>query len=235
MSAPLRSARAAAAPADSLPQPSALENTLGLDFSSFTSTRSLVTLGLGAGLAAWAWEETDENFPPLKEALDKSFLDPFLDFGNLYGSGLVVGGGSAALIGLGRATGNEGMATTGTDLARAFVHSAALCWVLKVSVNRTRPSGGPYSFPSGHTTSAFSTVAPVWHHAGWGPGLGATVAATLAGIGRMEENRHYLSDVIAGAVLGLVTGWAVIDHRRELELLDHVVVGGDVIGLAWRF
>ncbi len=51
----------------------------------------------------------------------------------------------------------------------------------------------------------------------------------------MEEGKHYLSDVIIGGAIGLVVGWAVIDHRRESGLLAHVVGGGDTLALRWRF
>ncbi|UCF06551.1 MAG: phosphatase PAP2 family protein [bacterium] len=97
------------------------------------------------------------------------------------------------------------------------------------------PRVDPLSFPSGHTTSAFSTVPVIWHHLGWQAGVGASVLAVSTGFGRMEENRHYLSDILVGAAIGLVVGKAVIGQRYRDGWLDHVVVSGRQMGFAWNF
>ncbi len=150
------------------------DTTIGLDFSSFLSTRSLLTLGLSGVAAAWSWDETDETIGVTRDQLARSSLDPLFDLGNAYGSGWVVGGSSVALLTVGHATDNAELNAFGGDLLRSFLYSGAATWVLKYSINRTRPSGGPYSFPSGHTASAFSTVPVVWHHLGWPYGVGAS-------------------------------------------------------------
>ena len=147
----------------------------------------------------------------------------------------MVGGGSVALLTVGQLTDNEKLNAFGGDLLRSFLYSGAATWVLKYSVNRTRPSGGPYSFPSGHTASAFSTVPVVWHHLGWSYGVGASALSVLTGLGRLEEGMHYMSDVIAGAAIGLVIGWAVIDHRHQSGVLSHRVAGPDSVALSLRF
>lgn len=60
------------------------------------------------------------------------------------------------------------------------------------------------SFPSGHTALAFATgealaiLLPRWR--GW-----FYAGAALVGIERISENAHYLSDVVAGAFLGVVS------------------------------
>ena len=41
------------------------------------------------------------------------------------------------------------------QFAKGFVSTMAVTYALKFSINRQRPLGGNYSFPSGHTASAF--------------------------------------------------------------------------------
>ena len=39
---------------------------------------------------------------------------------------------------------------------KSYLSTAFLTYFLKITINRERPSGGGWSFPSGHTASAFS-------------------------------------------------------------------------------
>ena len=82
-------------------------------------------------------------------------------------------------------------------------------------------SGDPNSFPSGHTSAAFS-AAIVWARTlpwKWGR-VAAIVAAILMGFSRLYVGVHFPSDVLAGALLGslyagvilLAAGWI---HRRR--------------------
>jgi undecaprenyl-diphosphatase len=61
----------------------------------------------------------------------------------------------------------------------------------------------PHAFPSGHTAVAFACAAALTYgRPGWG--LVAMIAAAAVGIGRVFVGVHYPSDVIAGAILGIV-------------------------------
>jgi membrane-associated phospholipid phosphatase len=84
--------------------------------------------------------------------------------------------------------------------------------VLKQAVRRPRPTGGgSYSFPSGHTSAAFSlatvlskqypSLTPIWY--GW---------AAAVGYSRIVLNRHRWDEVIVGGLLGILTArWAMDD------------------------
>jgi membrane-associated phospholipid phosphatase len=102
-------------------------------------------------------------------------------------------------------------------LALVVVGQNLIANVVKAVVDRARPTGhllagfsGP-SFPSGHTTAAFATFSAIALVAGRGrPGprqailLGTALgAATLVGASRVLLGVHWLTDVIAGAALGL--------------------------------
>ena len=64
-----------------------------------------------------------------------------------------------------------------------------------------------YSFPSGHTMSSFAAAAAIGlmnkKHAAW-----AYVLASLIAFSRMYLYVHFFTDVLAGALLGVVFGWA---------------------------
>jgi len=79
------------------------------------------------------------------------------------------------------------------------------------------------SFPSGHTALGFSlataagTVATLrgYRHAPYVWGAGMAVAA-FTGYLRLAADKHYASDVLVGALVGSLVGWAVpyLLHRR---------------------
>ena len=80
---------------------------------------------------------------------------------------------------------------------------------LKVNTHSLRPDGSDYlSFPSGHTTAAF-TAAEFLHQeykdkSPWISIAGYTIAATV-GTMRMLKNHHWMSDVLAGAGVGILS------------------------------
>ncbi len=78
---------------------------------------------------------------------------------------------------------------------------------LKRITQKTRPNGSPYSFPSGHTTFAFTNAtvlyeefkdsSPVLAYSGY-------ASAATTGALRMINNKHWLSDVLVGAGVGIL-------------------------------
>jgi membrane-associated phospholipid phosphatase len=103
------------------------------------------------------------------------------------------------------------------DFAQALAVNAAYSGLLKYGLRRERPDGSDQlSFPSGHTSSAFALAAVTSHHYGWKAGVPAYVLASGIGLSRIERNRHHLSDVLAGATLGVIVGRTVsrLDGER---------------------
>jgi len=83
--------------------------------------------------------------------------------------------------------------------------------VLKLAVGRERPNGQDNkSFPSGHTSNAFAMAAVAERHYGWKLGVPAYVLAGVMGASRLHQDKHWLSDVVAGATLGYIVGRTVV-------------------------
>lgn len=78
---------------------------------------------------------------------------------------------------------------------------------LKYSVGRERPDqSDKRAFPSGHTSHSF-VVAAVSHELfGYRISLPAYAIATVVGLSRINDHKHYLSDVVFGAGLGTIIG-----------------------------
>ena len=102
------------------------------------------------------------------------------------------------------------------DLAQALAVNAVWTGALKFSLHRQRPDGSDfYSLPSGHTSTAFSLAAVTQRHFGWKAGVPAYLAAAGIGLSRIESNKHYLSDVLAGATIGVIVGRTVTRVNGE--------------------
>lgn len=78
---------------------------------------------------------------------------------------------------------------------------------VKPLVGRLRPDGSDRrSFPSGHTATAFMTAAMLQQEYGWKSpwfSIGGYTAAAVTGLSRICNNRHWLSDVVTGAAVGI--------------------------------
>ncbi len=74
-----------------------------------------------------------------------------------------------------------------------------------------RPFGGAESLPSGHSTQAFTlaTVVASHYRQTWVKIL-AYGTATMVAYARLDYNEHFLSDVTAGAFVGMAVGKAVV-------------------------
>jgi hypothetical protein len=114
----------------------------------------------------------------------------------------------------GRFSGSRAVTHLGTDLVRAQVLNGLITTGLKFSVDRARPSGGSFSFPSGHTSASFATAAVLHGHYGWKASVPAMGLATFIGWTRVRDRAHWPSDIVSGATVGAIVGLTVTrDHR----------------------
>jgi membrane-associated phospholipid phosphatase len=134
---------------------------------------------------------------------------------DVFGPGEIVGGGlvqaSAALgtYAIGRIANNPRVARLGGELIRAQLVAQTVTQTIKVATQRTRPDGSTLSFPSGHTASTFATATVLHREFGWKAGVPAYALASWVAASRMHAERHFLSDVVMGATVGIMAGRAV--------------------------
>ncbi len=141
--------------------------------------------------------------------------------------GLVLVGG---IYGAGLLADQPELRALGADAGIAILISRVVFDLpLKTLAGRSRPVDGegprhfePFgkedSFPSGHATQAFAIATVIAAHTEnyWVIG-GAYGMATLVGLARVERRQHYLSDVVAGALLGTAVGRVVVRTNQRLR------------------
>jgi membrane-associated phospholipid phosphatase len=155
---------------------------------------------------------------------------------------------------VGRIWDKDRLADLGLHGTEALIVGEAVGGVVKAVVGRQRPSvlprnassyqlgrglqGDNYrSFPSGHTTSAFAAAAAVssetsryWPGTRWVIGPILYTGATLTGVSRMYNNRHWMSDVLVGAGVGTFAGLKVVryQHSHPGNRLDRWLLKGSL-------
>ena len=112
---------------------------------------------------------------------------------------------------------------TGVLAAQSLVLDVLLVnGLLKVLVNRVRPYvavegliaiarlPADASFPSGHTGASFAVASVIYLCMPKKVGIPAILLAALIGFSRLYLGVHYPTDVLAGAAVGLCTGWFAV-------------------------
>ncbi|GAB3892710.1 phosphatase PAP2 family protein [Larkinella knui] len=134
---------------------------------------------------------------------------------------------TVVMLGLG-AAGVKGKHRFGDQLVLAVLANSVaqgITTTLKFAVSYPRPDqNGHQSFPSGHTTSAFTGATLLAHEyggrSGWYSFAGYAAATTVGGF-RIIKNRHWLADVLFGAGVGIASTEAVY---QLYPWLKHLVV-----------
>jgi len=198
---------------------------LGNDFRQLTTNNAFVIMGIG-GSAAFGAHAFDRRIATSR--LGGTTMSEALGPGQLVGSMLVQSGAAFATYVAGRATGSPRLAQVGAELVRAQFVAQGVTQTIKFSAPRTRPDGTAFSFPSGHTASSFATATVLQREFGWKVGIPAYVGAAWVGASRVQAERHYLSDVVAGATVGILAGRAVTVGRGDnrFSLAPTMVPGG---------
>jgi hypothetical protein len=217
----------------------ALVKETGKDFLVFPRRRSTWTLLAIGGAAALATHPADDYVN--EHVVGSTAAEHTFVAGKWLGSVYVQTGTAVGLYLYGRyavARGPDGSRTNkvshlGFDLIRAQIVSQALVQGLKYAVQRDRPTGECCAFPSGHAATAFAAASVLERHFGARGAWPTLAAAGYVAASRLIDNRHFLSDVMFGASVGLASGWTVVGRhgRSTFAMVPTPVRGGMLVAL----
>jgi membrane-associated phospholipid phosphatase len=229
---PVADTFAAPSSADFTPSLGRIFSDTVTDFRHLPSLDSAVILGMG-GLVAMVGHPADLRVSNGLSSAEA--MKGFFSAGQTVGAATTQLAGAFATYSIGRMTGHPRVALIGADLVRAQFVSQAVTQAIKFSVGRTRPDGTTLSFPSGHSASAFATAAVLQRHLGWKAGVPAYGVAAYVAASRIQEKRHYLSDVAFGAAIGMVAGRTVTIGRGDARFAvsPAAAPGGAGVNFTW--
>lgn len=212
-----------------LPSLGSVFRSLGGDFKRLPTWQNLAWLG-GTGALALAVQPQDDIIT--RNAAASPSIETFLDAGAVTGGGYVQVGAAIGTFAVGRIAHSPEVASLGSELIQAQIVNTVLTQGIKLTVGRTRPDGDNYSFPSGHASNSFATATILARRFGWKVGIPAYGMATYVAASRLSERRHFLSDVVFGAGIGIVSARTVTIHHggTALALAAMPVPGGVEIG-----
>ncbi|WP_345975035.1 phosphatase PAP2 family protein [Sulfurimonas sp. HSL3-7] len=119
---------------------------------------------------------------------------------------------------------------------KSIAVSTATTFGLKFTVKRERPDGSnDRSFPSAHTMYAFQGATFIHQRYGLQYALAAYLGAAFVGYSRIETDKHYLGDVLAGAAIGSLSAWFFTDRYNDVALQPLAVQGAYGIMIAYRW
>ncbi len=110
---------------------------------------------------------------------------------------------------LGKVKAKDDLLNMTIKLAKSELAMMAIVYPLKMLTHGARPdNGAPTTFPSGHTAQAFVAATFLdeqYRHVSKWISVGGYVVATSVGVSRVLNNRHWISDVLAGAGIGILS------------------------------
>lgn len=201
-----------------------------------TDAKDILIYGGAATLFAVAFE--DQFDVAHDEVVDKDPLGDLSRYGDWAGQmvpniGYILGQSIAGYFG------NEKGADRAIGMFKATAYSASVTTLLKYTIREPRPDNHDErnSFPSGHSTTAFAFGGYVFEEHGWKWGVPALMLATLTGLSRVNDNRHRVHDVLAGATIGLAYGVGLVKlskkhHKNETSYNVVPIFDNEVKGIA---
>ncbi|HEX5215579.1 MAG TPA: phosphatase PAP2 family protein [Vicinamibacterales bacterium] len=194
------------------------------DVKHLPSKENLFWVGVGTGLAA-AVHPIDDN---VNEAwVGNTAVEDFFKPGQFIGSFPVLMGSAVTTYVFGRVKDQPRVSHMGMDLIEAILVSEAIVQPMKHIAHRERPDESSFnSFPSGHSADTFAFATALERHLGWKGAVPAYIFSSYVAISRVAENRHWLSDAVFGASVGIIAGRTVTRHGRKFPVVVTGAPGG---------
>jgi len=121
------------------------------------------------------------------------------------------------------------------EFLKAYGSTALATQILKYTVRAPRPNNpnSITSFPSGHTSSAFSGASFIHKRYGLRYALPAYAGAIYTAYSRVHAKKHYTKDVIAGALLGMGFSYYFVSPYKNLHIEPSI--GDKTYGLQFNY
>jgi membrane-associated phospholipid phosphatase len=185
----------------------------GSDMMHLPSKENAFISGFGGGVAL-AVHPLDDDVS--RQVVGNDAVNAFFRPGRIIGAFPVVFGASAGVYAYGRMRDLPTVSHLGMDLLRAIAVSTTVVQPIKYMTRRLRPDGTTKnSFPSGHSADTFAVATALERHLGWKYSIPGYMFASYVAASRLPSNRHWLSDVVFGAAVGVVAGRTVGSHERH--------------------
>jgi hypothetical protein len=143
----------------------------------------------------------DKDIHSIRDCMIPGFHYEYDDYLQYIPAGLAIGM---------KAAGYESRSSWGRMIVSDAFSVAAMATTVnavKYSIKRLRPDGSKRnSFPSGHTATAFMSATMLHKEYGWRSpwfSIGGYTVAAVTGVSRIMNNKHWMSDVVAGAAIGI--------------------------------
>jgi len=197
------------------------------DVKHLPSKENALWTGLGGGLAL-AVHPADDN---VNEAvLGSDFAHNFFKVGKYLGELYTLLPVAAATYTVGRIKDQPKISHVGMDLMESLAISEGLVQALKYTTRRERPDGsGKNAFPSGHAADTFAFATALERHLGWKGAVPAYIFSSYVAISRLPDNKHWLSDAVFGASVGIIAGRTATRHGRDFPVTVAAVPGGAAV------
>lgn len=212
------------APAQTHFVPSAVEPAK--QSSHLVSRQVMIVAGLLFAGAVMGDQEFQEETQEGRDGLTNSAAR----MGNTFGDWRFIVPALTTVYVAGDIAGSSGVKRTAVQAAASAVLATAIAGGLKYAAGRTRPYAartsfdfhpfsGASSFPSGHTAVAFALATAVADQTrdGWSDYV-LYGAATLTALSRINDNKHWASDVLVGGLVGHLSARWVTRRMAPLEV-----------------
>ena len=176
--------------------------TDGFDSTGYT----ILATGAALSLVAKQYDEKVKRYFNKKQRLSPSVTD----FGNSFGTRYV-----NVLVAAIQMIWDR---SNGLSHIEGLLGTTVMVLAAKKSVHRTRPNGeNEDSFPSGHSSIAFTSSGSLSYAYGWKAAVPAYSLTTLTLLARLQDNKHWLSDVVMATSIGVFWARASGIHHNYLS------------------
>lgn len=218
------------------------------------SASSIPWIGVGGAGVAMGFI-FDEDFRKIAKRNQSTGNGKYFDLTNEFGNTIYPAILSGGIYLGGLFAGDENVRITGRLCFEGLLLAGVVTTAVKSILGRSRPyvERGPrdfslfkinndnWSMPSGHTAVAFTMASVLSNRINrWWFTVPMYALATSTGLARIYKDQHWSSDVIFGAFIGIVSGYAVCNAEENLRVNSkttqlRIIPGLNGISLVYNF